>query len=106
MHIGSGPFWPMNASVIEMCRPLWRPILFVDNLIDNGQTMCMGWGWYLQNDMQMFVYCMLILFVYQKHRFSGLIMIYLSLAASFAYTMEQTYEHKYKNLTHFSDFDN
>ena len=67
--------------------------------------MCMGWGWYLQTDMQMFVYCMLLLFIYQKNRFSGLIMIYLATAASLAYTMQQTYEHKYKILTHFSDFD-
>ena len=32
-------------------------------------------------------------------------MIYLSLAASFAYTMQQTYDHRYKNITHFSDLD-
>lgn len=32
-------------------------------------------------------------------------MIYLSMAASFAFNMQQTYDHRYKNLTHFSDFD-
>ena len=68
MHLGSGPFWSMNAAAIEMCKPLWKPLLFVDNLVDNGSTMCMGWGWYLQSDMQMFVYCMLILFLYQKNK--------------------------------------
>lgn len=65
----------------------------------------MGWGWYLQNDMQMFIYCMFILLVYKYNRFSSFVLIYFSMAASFAFTMQQTFDHKYKNLTHLTDSD-
>jgi hypothetical protein len=39
--------------------------------------MCMGWGWYLQNDMQIFVFSLIFIFIYTKNRMAG----YLSLTA-------------------------
>jgi hypothetical protein len=26
--------------------------------------MCLGWGWYLQNDMQIFIFSMIFLYLY------------------------------------------
>jgi hypothetical protein len=46
-------------------------MFFVDNLVDNGEKMCMGWGWYLQNDMQIFIISMLFLFLYSQSKLAG-----------------------------------
>ena len=31
----------------------------------------MAWGWYLQNDMQIFVFSLLFIFIYTKNRIAG-----------------------------------
>jgi hypothetical protein len=75
-----------------MCHSLWRPLLFIDNLVDNANNMCMAWGWYLQNDMQLFLYCMIILYIYNKSKTGGYLIIFLSMAVNFGYVMQQTYD--------------
>ena len=87
MHLASGPYLAINEPTIRDCSSLWRPLLFVDNLVQNGDHMCMGWGWYLQNDMQMFIFSMFLLLIYQKSRIWCFITTYMSVAFSFAYTM-------------------
>ena len=67
--------------------------------------MCMGWGWYLQVDVQLFIFSMLILFLYRKSRFASLMAIYLTVALSFAYVFQQSYDHGYKYPTHIADLD-
>lgn len=32
-HMGSGPFWEKSMTVVWDCHSLWRPLLFVDNLV-------------------------------------------------------------------------
>jgi len=54
--------------------------------------MCMAWGWYLQNDMQLFLYCMIILYIYNKSKTGGYLIIFLSMAVNFGYVMQQTYD--------------
>lgn len=70
MHTGSGPLWYKLQTVgqIDYCQTMWKPIIFVDNIVDNGEKMCMGWGWYLQNDMQIFIASIPLLFLYYKSR--------------------------------------
>jgi hypothetical protein len=65
----------MTLGQIPFCSTAWQTIFFVDNLVDNGEHMCMGWGWYLQNDMQIFIVSMFFIFLYTKNRIAG----YLSL---------------------------
>ena len=79
-----------------MCNKLWKPLLFIDNLVDDGQTMCLGWGWYLQNDMQIFVYCMLMLLLYQWNKMTGYFAIVWSMLASYFYTMYVIEENGYR----------
>lgn len=65
---------------------MWKPLLFVDNLVDNGETMCISWGWYLQNDMQIFVVSVIILYWYQqKSKIQAKITIFMLIMASSAY---------------------
>ncbi len=87
MHTGSGPLWPnlMTYGQIENCKTLWKPIIFVDNIVDNGEKMCMGWGWYLQNDMQIFILSIPILFLYSRNRKASFILIQVLILLSLIY---------------------
>ncbi len=93
IHTGSGPFWGRDTAGPEACSTIWRPLLFIDNLVDNGDGQCMGWGWYIQNDMQMFIVSMLGFFIYDaKHRKSRIlakmfyvVLLFGSLIAAFIY---------------------
>ena len=35
-HLGSGPKWDPLVTSVETCSTMWRPLLFVDNFINNG----------------------------------------------------------------------
>lgn len=104
IHMGSGPLWNVLEGQVSTCNQMWKSLLFVDNLVDNGATQCMGWGWYLQNDMQIFVYCMFLLLVYQWKSTAGYVMILWSMLASFCYNMYYTYENGVHNMTQLEDF--
>lgn len=106
LHMSSGPYSSQNILSVQKCENLWRSLLYIDNIVDKGNSMCMGWGWYLQNDMQIFVYSVVILLVYGKSRFWGYMLATLSILGSFAYTMQSTYDNEYKYTTHMSDFAN
>ena len=60
-------------------------MFFVDNLVDNGEKLCLGWGWYLQNDMQIFIFSMIYLFLYntQKNKMIAKGGIILTILGSF-----------------------
>ena len=64
---------------------MWKPLLFVDNLVDNGNSMCMGWGWYLQNDMQIFIFSIPILYLYSRNRKLSYILIQAIIVLSLIY---------------------
>jgi hypothetical protein len=45
---------------------MWRDIFFINNFAHNGDQMCLNWGWYLQVDFQIFIVCIILLFLYRK----------------------------------------
>jgi hypothetical protein len=45
----------------------------VDNLVNNGRTMCMSWAFYLQIEFQIFVGGVVLLVVYGRSRVGALI---------------------------------
>ena len=77
----------------------------MDNLVDNGNSQCMGWGWYLQNDMQIFIISVFFIYLSSKSRFWSFIAIFATIAASLEYTLEMTFDNSYKYTTHLTDFD-
>ena len=105
-HLGSGPYWNFQIAQVNNCDRIWKPLLFVDNLVDNGATQCMGWGWYLQNDMQLFIYSVFLLLIYEKSRTVGYLTIFFSVAASFAFNMQQTFDNQYRHPLHITDMAN
>lgn len=38
LHSGEGPLWwtVEKAGQVENCSSIWKPLIFVDNLVDNG----------------------------------------------------------------------
>lgn len=68
IHIGSGPLWGLLDIYITRCEHTWKSLLFDGNLFDDGYHMCMGWSWYLQVDIQIFLVCILLLYIYKKNR--------------------------------------
>ena len=93
IHLGSGPFWHLEYSVaVEPCSKIWKPLLFVDNLVDNGEDMCMGWGWYLQNDMQIFIISLFVLFLYSKNKMGSYCLVLALMIASFSYNFVVTFQ--------------
>ena len=104
MHLGDGPIWHIWLDQVYLCDNMWRALLFIDNFVDNGTEMCMNWGWYLQNDMQMFAFSALLILFYKRDKFFGSFSIILTIVISFAFTMTYNYTHNYKVPIHFEDF--
>lgn len=61
-------------------------VLFVDNLTKNTHAGgCVLWAWYLDNDMQIFIYCLLLMAIYAHNAFYGKLSMYLSLLGATIY---------------------
>lgn len=61
------------------------------------------WGWYLQNDIQLFIISMLLLFIYRKHKKLSKVLISLIVVGSCVFTFSYTYRNDIPNVYHFSD---
>ena len=89
LHLGSGPTWQSDAGEgstdYAACRKYWwTNLLYINNFYPwkLGEE-CMGWTWYLANDMQFFVLAPLVL-IPLYHVFPvGLLISGVLLAATF-----------------------
>merc|ERR1712079_190887 len=58
----------------DACAENWYKILFFyANLTDDPTGQCVGWFWYLQCDMQMFLVLPFLLWIFTKSKISGII---------------------------------
>lgn len=64
----------------------------------------MAWGWYLQNDMQLFVVSLILLFVYSIKPIVSKIFLSLLTIGSVIFTFVWANDHGIYVLTHISDF--
>lgn len=76
----------------------------MDNLVDNGEKMCMGWGWYLQNDMQIFVFSLFFILLYTKHRIAGYISFICLIIMGLTFNIVEVIQRDIKQVTHLIDF--
>lgn len=67
-YVGYGPMWFNGDGLNNECkRHWWTNMLFLNNFIPDGDgNGCMGWSWYLANDMQFFIFTPIVLFLYHK----------------------------------------
>lgn len=58
---GSGPMWPTGDVPYDNCKTAWwTNLLYVNNFV-HLEKSCIGWTWYLANDMQFYILSPLIL---------------------------------------------
>ena len=98
---GSGPFWPMQQFYVDPCKNMWRNILFIDNLYESIQ--CMPWAWYLSNDVQLFILCIWILFLYTRQPKLALIVSGLLIFGSVLFNFLSSQAHNYFTIAHVYD---
>ncbi|XP_041368659.1 nose resistant to fluoxetine protein 6-like [Gigantopelta aegis] len=81
-YISSGPMWPQAGFELNQCEGTWwTNLLYINNIVKKNQ-MCMGWSWYLANDMQFYVLSPLILIPFYYSKFLGIMMSMLFLLTS------------------------
>lgn len=88
VHMGTGPFKKeLFVYAEESCRDYWwTNLLYISNLYPFPGKLtdqCMGWGWYLSNDMQFFVISPFILILLNKFWKAGIGSIVVLLLVSF-----------------------
>lgn len=66
--------------------------------------MCLGWGWYLQNDMQIFVFSMLYIYLYTRNRKAGYIALSVTILISLSLNIYEAQVNEYVQVTHLIDF--
>jgi peptidoglycan/LPS O-acetylase OafA/YrhL len=102
-HLGSGPLWGQDEIYTSVCGRMWKPIFFVDNLVDNGEKQCMNWGWYLQNDMQLFIFSIILLYVYRLKPIIMKVIVWPLMLGSMVFSFMWTFDHNTILITHISD---
>lgn len=68
--------------------------------------MCLGWGWYLQVDFQLFLFGLLLLFLYRRSRMATLLLSLACIIASTTFNITFTYNHQIRIFTDLSAFVN
>ncbi|CAL1261955.1 unnamed protein product [Larinioides sclopetarius] len=89
--LGSGPFWP-DYNVIPICKVnWWRNMLYINNF-QTKYDQCMGWTWYLADDMQFYVISPLFLITLWRRPKVGYSLLGLFFCITFAWNFGVTYE--------------
>ena len=66
--------------------------------------MCMAWGWYLQNDMQIFIVSIPILYLYNQRKKFAYILIWVIVGLSLIYNFIEVQRNSYVTVAHRADF--
>ena len=91
-HLANGPVYNQAAgvgsAVYDNCvKYWWTNLLYINNLYPwKLADECMGWTWYLANDMQFYILAPLIMIPLFVHFAFGLAIAAIFLAVSFAIT--------------------
>ena len=92
VHLGRGPKFSLvagpNSATVKNCESYWwTNLLYINNFYPTKfGDQCMGWAWYLANDMQFFVISPLFLILLYTWYPAGLIAIVITLLSSFGVT--------------------
>ncbi|XP_060590858.1 O-acyltransferase like protein-like isoform X2 [Ruditapes philippinarum] len=78
----SGPLWPQKGIDVNECEDSWwTNMLYINNLYKSDQ--CMGWSWYLANDMQFYVISPLMLIPLFYSPIAGAVVCFALLLGTF-----------------------
>ena len=90
VHLGNGPEWRAalgeDSSAQKQCSKYWwTNLLYINNLYPwELAKECMGWSWYLANDMQFYVLAPIILIPLYHFFPVGLVISHVFIAATVA----------------------
>ena len=73
---------------------MWKEVLFISNLSNAQGKMCMGWGWYLQVDFQLFVLGLALLFLFKYHPRVSIVTTIFTFCGSIAFNLYYTIKYK------------
>merc|ERR1719482_1681981 len=88
-YLASGPFAPgFQDSIFRRCDiSWWSELTYTMNLVPfDSDKVCMGWTWYLGDDMIFFIVGIFLLPLYYRSRIMGWLAVAILTAASFAVT--------------------
>ncbi|XP_069118681.1 nose resistant to fluoxetine protein 6-like [Argopecten irradians] len=81
-----GPNWAKKGIELDYCEDTWwTNLLYINNFV-NIDKMCVGWSWYLANDMQFFILSPLMLIPLYRKRVLGFVVCGVFLLASYITT--------------------
>ncbi|XP_067659498.1 O-acyltransferase like protein-like [Haliotis asinina] len=92
-YLGEGPLWPAELPAADNCkRYWWTNLLYVNNLV-HVDDQCLGWSWYLADDMQFYIISPLFILLLHHIPIAGILatvmMMFAGIGSSFA--MEYKY---------------
>jgi peptidoglycan/LPS O-acetylase OafA/YrhL len=88
-HFGYGPFAVrFQESILSRCNTSWwSEITYSMNFAPwDSDKVCMGWTWYLGDDMIFFIICIFIMAVYFHRRLAAWFIVFLITGMSFGLT--------------------
>ncbi|CAG9329041.1 unnamed protein product [Blepharisma stoltei] len=96
-YIGGGPQWPsFKQLTITGCDDYWwSNLLFLNNLLPSDAYCCMGWTWYVANDVQFYCFTPIILIIYYKRKYFAYILLCLLILLNFVIIAGLSDRHDY-----------
>ena len=95
-YVGSGSMWPIFwTKYEEACENWWTNLLFISNLYPQDKHGCMGWSWFISNDMQFHIVSPIILLVHYQNKKRGYIVLASLILCNFLITSTQSYINDY-----------
>ncbi|GFU16199.1 nose resistant to fluoxetine protein 6 [Nephila pilipes] len=91
-YLGSGPIWVLKDTDPNCQANWWWNLLYINNF-QSASDQCMGWAWYLANDMQFYVISPLFLVTLFRWPKIGYSIMALFLGISFVSNFVLTYEY-------------
>jgi peptidoglycan/LPS O-acetylase OafA/YrhL len=107
VFFGNGPFAPQyQESINQRCdSSWWTELTYTMNFIPfDSNKVCMGWTWYLGNDMIFFVICIMLLPVYHRSRVVGWLALGMLLVTSCVVTSMLIIHYKLSVYTFGDDY--
>jgi len=86
---GSGPFGPtFQDSISRRCAgSWWSELTYTMNFVPfDSDDVCLGWSWYLGDDMIFFILSICILAIYHKRKWVGWVCVIVLTGMSFGVT--------------------
>ncbi|CAG9536777.1 unnamed protein product [Cercopithifilaria johnstoni] len=71
-HFSDGPFWrPIEANYCR--KSWWTNLIYMNNFLLQDVEVCMGWTWYMANDMQFHIFSPILLILLYRNQLAGIV---------------------------------